>query len=1144
MDNNPFKKTELKSPVNNPFKKDEVITDNPFSKSKEVEEESRVSQGEAALLGSAQGFTLGFSDEIIAGLKSLIGEDYDVEVAKEREKLREARDSWTKTYVASEVGGGAAIGVVLPFGSLMANAKTTLSAIKGAAAIGAVEGSIAGAGYSEASEASGILRDAAIWGTVGAVSGGALVTIVKGAKPAFAKLTGKEMEEAVTLVKGGDPEDLLNIAEGFSKQEASWNKSLFNSIVNKRGELVVDIDNLALADDFVKNAKQFRQTNKGMQLQNLRKEVENRLEDEESNFFRRYTGEKLNRKMMESEELDAFNGVIEELGQARRMEKFLGEKIDLNDVADPDFELYMAARHDTIRYMEYVVESAGRKLEKKTTRQVRADRYEQPAVDEDYLKGLASEFKQAFKAGQVNAESFQAFRSGQYLADAVGIQQRKQIHAHLISSEAYGGDLNRVPTSDMLEMLGTNQLLTIQDQLTGVKRKVLNLDVASKMIDDTTGLDTYLWTNRSYAANNQKKRFTRQVEVGIQDAYRKVLKEKNFKEWEDIVAAIENPDYSSAGIDAFRAVFKDLRGRSSALGLEIGDLGKTYVPSRKKSGVDLILAFEKKHKELGIADMDNNLITKVRKQFKEIDEAGKSLEEEIGKMKPSKEKEFALFTHHLQELLGKELRTTSEINEVFTNKVLRDNDIMRRSLNPDVAAVHHRDGVLPTWIREHNVYKLAMTNADQVGIAVYMRPIAKQLDSRIAVLNELGLSDSANYLFNYRQDILGAQRPTVGQIGGFMRMKYDLWVAGQGSKGKRIGEAAAQVFDAATGAIYPNMIGLNARSVLRNLVQPWTMTVPEVGWIQGSKYALSSYKEVAQDLLSGGWKKLKREAEDVYFLKPITPKASDFEGLRRGIATRLRNDGARYTQKALDGYSNAVMWGFVKSDEINRIVTLKIAKKIAADIMEPKVTGEVQKILNGLPNSLRNKIIRDKANDNVQAVTQTLGEHYVVATQLAYGKVGMHELGRDIGPLMTMLTKWPVAISSDMFYKYQQGEYRKILSKYFAPVIALNLFSAATVDLDSKRSRKFIGSDGFSGWLPVHSVWSAPNIAMPVALASVAEGGYKVTRAASQAMMGEWNPYNAKEAKQAAKRMTQQFVPIGGGMWRAHDNWIGVWDDE
>ena len=176
-------------------------------------------------------------------------------------------------------------------------------------------------------------------------------------------------------------------------------------------------------------------------------------------------------------------------------------------------------------------------------------------------------------------------------------------------------------------------------------------------------------------------------------------------------------------------------------------------------------------------------------------------------------------------------------------------------------------------------------------------------------------------------------------------------------------------------------------------------------------------------------------------------------------------------------------------------------------------------------------------------VIQTLGEHYVTTTQLAYGKVGMHELGRDVGPLLTMLTKWPVAISSDVYYKLQKKQYGRLAAKYFAPLMAMNLASAAILDTNDKRVRKYIGADGFGGWLPIHSVWSLPNVATPVALSSAAEGGYKIGRFASKAMMGEYDRYSEKELKAASKRMVQQFVPVFGGIWRAYDNNIKIWEE-
>ena len=133
-----------------------------------------ISKGESGLRGAAQGATLGFADEISGGVEALwekakgdpraFGELYKNARDESRKNFSDANKANPKSYMAGEIGG--AIGTALIPGMAAARgAKVSQVALQSAAL-----GGMSGAGYSNAEDAGGVAKDAAI----GTVMGGAI----------------------------------------------------------------------------------------------------------------------------------------------------------------------------------------------------------------------------------------------------------------------------------------------------------------------------------------------------------------------------------------------------------------------------------------------------------------------------------------------------------------------------------------------------------------------------------------------------------------------------------------------------------------------------------------------------------------------------------------------------------------------------------------------------------------------------------------------------------------------------------------------------------------------------------------------------------------------------------------------------------
>lgn len=135
-----------------------------------------------------QGLTLGFADEILAGLQAPFGpgsmaENYDAALQSERDVLKQYRKDYPYSSLAYEVGG-AVLPAVLSGGAAAPTAGGRVAATVGGALRGAAEGAKFGAAYGFGSGEGGAMDRAANMG-VQALLGGGLGAVTGGVGAAF-----------------------------------------------------------------------------------------------------------------------------------------------------------------------------------------------------------------------------------------------------------------------------------------------------------------------------------------------------------------------------------------------------------------------------------------------------------------------------------------------------------------------------------------------------------------------------------------------------------------------------------------------------------------------------------------------------------------------------------------------------------------------------------------------------------------------------------------------------------------------------------------------------------------------------------------------------------------------------------------------
>jgi hypothetical protein len=166
-----------------------------------------VSQAESLARGALQSATLGFADEITAGVESLFTDKtYDQSREESRQAYREAQEANPGTYTAGQLGGTAATFLVPGLG--VAKGASLAGRAANMARVGAVEGAAFGAGASEADltrgEVTDLAKDVAIGAGMGAITGagGELVSTVGGKAYSGVKnilSSGKPVESTVKV---------------------------------------------------------------------------------------------------------------------------------------------------------------------------------------------------------------------------------------------------------------------------------------------------------------------------------------------------------------------------------------------------------------------------------------------------------------------------------------------------------------------------------------------------------------------------------------------------------------------------------------------------------------------------------------------------------------------------------------------------------------------------------------------------------------------------------------------------------------------------------------------------------------------------------------------------------------------------------
>lgn len=191
---------------------------------------------QAGIVGLAHGMSLGTSPKIKAGVRSLMGENYDTALSDEQELLRKIEKFHPQTYRATDFGGQLAT----TFGS---GGLAKLGG--GVVTQGAVLGGISGVGNAETGKelSGGILG--ALLGGVTAKAADAVGSVLKQAGPMYEKaamgMFGKKAQKEAVVAAVKSAKDSIKVLDDAAKIETKlvdqYGKAFQKSIDNTLNDI-------------------------------------------------------------------------------------------------------------------------------------------------------------------------------------------------------------------------------------------------------------------------------------------------------------------------------------------------------------------------------------------------------------------------------------------------------------------------------------------------------------------------------------------------------------------------------------------------------------------------------------------------------------------------------------------------------------------------------------------------------------------------------------------------------------------------------------------------------------------------------------------------------------------------------------------
>lgn len=426
-------------------------------------------------------------------------------------------------------------------------------------------------------------------------------------------------------------------------------------------------------------------------------------------------------------------------------------------------------------------------------------------------------------------------------------------------------------------------------------------------------------------------------------------------------------------------------------------------------------------------------------------------------------------------------------------EVIESPNALTRTMMTKAAATYARDGGVPQLIREMDAAKVYQRWVTNTLRHKYLRSSLEELGHTAKLIDTWGDKVTASKLSNLISDMSGQGR--------------EKWTLLTAKQKQAIQDLAIQRREKATNSItrsfysmiaddpnmlnvilnqaYPNLLGWSPRAVLKNLTQVPSMVGARLGGTYGG---IRSLQGLAAAINPREYRKIERKLSQ-YGLEPETLSADMVPWVMEGIKSTALG---RISKKVLDGQAQFGMYFYSLSDKINRVATYHVAQRMVQDLASNN--KQAVKALSKQPVAVQKLVRKLVTTGKLEEAERELGASLISLTQFHYNRAAMSEMGRTLGPMFSMFSKWPTSIAGDALAEIEGRGLREggevALRRWVAPIIgylALDqlIHSAEISSMDvreSDRAKLLIGSRGLVDWAPGMSAGQIGTLAMPLAV--------------------------------------------------------------
>ena len=502
-------------------------------------------------------------------------------------------------------------------------------------------------------------------------------------------------------------------------------------------------------------------------------------------------------------------------------------------------------------------------------------------------------------------------------------------------------------------------------------------------------------------------------------------------------------------IEDFINLRRDLYTKATTeLKYKMKDLGDRYVRRQIKNRKEAVAALETLEKdiakELGLTAEDS--LSKV--VIDAVESGGEGLKGRAVEL-------IKDYVDGLSYVLRKPLESISDIKEA-KDILFRQSRIDEFNTAQAFTAALERtsDIVPPAWLREKNIFKLYDNYVYALHKQAYMGPRLRELSMAAAALKLKGHYIEGQYLTDLIADINYKSRGSWANSASKAAEEYQAYFAQRAQEAKSLPSrvfystlgAFPEILHLASQQLYPSYMGLRVNNIIRNLTQPFTLTTSLYGYKNVTLglldvfiyKATSPLSNLEKELVSRGYLSSRQAFEAIGWLKTGLPT----EVIEKNTLGLLR--------KGLDGLNQAAMYGYTKSDVINRAVTIAAGKRfLRAAFKDEKLMAEY---LKKLPVGTRSQLIRHLKQNQPEKFIETSIEHALATTQFNYDRVSMAHYGRFLGGAFCMFTKWPTEVGGELMYIARKKGVSSLLKekalwqKYWGPLIAFSVLDGILPD--------------------------------------------------------------------------------------------------